>query len=296
MNSLSHVFPPRFESDVQKLWDVDAGPAELENWSPCRRPGACFQAKNPTEEPSPTQRQSSDCGTGSRVMSGPGVFELVAVLLVLCVRNQRPPLLEWEADVREEFSWLQQFFSCLSFECCLGPSLSPLLPFCFCRAHYSHFHFAPLLSNFNAYQTWATLKSGYQPRWKSLSDLRPPSPLSERRREIMRKRALRLRQRCFFLITAWALSVTPDFEVCHVDRIPVWGRRLLSWPPCTSLFRWNSTIEVSTPGSQRWFHHAAARTLFPHSTGCTLHERVLFQRVRLSPSSNISHRRHHKCT
>lgn len=36
-------------------------------------------------------------------------MELVAVLLAVCVKNQRPPLLEWEADVSEEFSWLQQF-------------------------------------------------------------------------------------------------------------------------------------------------------------------------------------------
>lgn len=92
---------------------------------------------------------------------GWGFFELVATLLVLCVRNQRPPLLEWEADVSEEFSWLQQFFSCLSFECCL----SPLLPPCFLSifplycAHYPHFHFSSLLSNFHTDQTWATLQS-----------------------------------------------------------------------------------------------------------------------------------------
>lgn len=36
-------------------------------------------------------------------------MELVAVLLAVCVKNQRLPLLEWEADVSEEFSWLQQF-------------------------------------------------------------------------------------------------------------------------------------------------------------------------------------------
>lgn len=37
-------------------------------------------------------------------------MELVAVLLAVCIKNQRPPLLEWEADVSEEFSWLQQFY------------------------------------------------------------------------------------------------------------------------------------------------------------------------------------------
>lgn len=93
-----------------------------------------------------TQHQSSDWGTGFRVMSGPGFFVLVAVLLVLCVRNQRLPLLEWEADVREEFSWLQQFFSCPSFECCLTPSLSLLLPFYFSlfALHTTHMFIFPL--------------------------------------------------------------------------------------------------------------------------------------------------------
>lgn len=33
-----------------------------------------------------------------------------AARFVVCIRNQRPPLLEWEADVSEEFSWLQQIF------------------------------------------------------------------------------------------------------------------------------------------------------------------------------------------
>lgn len=78
---------------------------------------------------------------------GLGFFALVAVLLVLCVRNQRPPLLEWEADVSEEFSWLQHFFSCLSFKCCLSPSLSPLLPFFFSlfAVHTIHILIFPLL-------------------------------------------------------------------------------------------------------------------------------------------------------
>lgn len=37
-------------------------------------------------------------------------METLSVQRVVCIRNQRPPLLEWEADVSEEFSWLQQFF------------------------------------------------------------------------------------------------------------------------------------------------------------------------------------------
>lgn len=63
-----------------------------------------------------------------------GRMETVAVQLVVCIRNQRPPLLEWEADVSEEFSWLQQFFlfSCLSFERCLSPSPSLLLSLSLC--------------------------------------------------------------------------------------------------------------------------------------------------------------------
>lgn len=52
MNSVSNVFPPLFESDMRKLWDIDAGLAEVENWSACRRPGTCFQTKNLTKAPS----------------------------------------------------------------------------------------------------------------------------------------------------------------------------------------------------------------------------------------------------
>ncbi len=78
--------------------------------------------------------------------------------LVVCIRNQRPPLLEWEADVSEEFSWLQQFFlfSCLSFEHCLSPSPSLLLSLSLSlTAVYIH----PVLSffsfNFDTNCTWS---------------------------------------------------------------------------------------------------------------------------------------------
>lgn len=30
-----------------------------------------------------------------------------------------------------------------------------------------------------------------------------------------------MRKRDFFLMAAWDFSVTPEVEVCHVDRIPV---------------------------------------------------------------------------
>lgn len=72
----------------------------------------------------------------------------------VCVKNQRPPLLEWEADVSEEFSWLQQF---LSFEalppCAPSPflslristlyfffvSLTPTLPGAFLKSEWWQF-------------------------------------------------------------------------------------------------------------------------------------------------------------
>lgn len=169
---------------------------------------------------------------------GLAFFELVAGLLVLCVRNQRPPLLEWEADVSEEFSWLQQFFSCLSFECCLSPSLSPLLPFYFSlfAVHAVHIFIFPPFFPTSTHTKPELLLNLCNNLPEKLPKVRSEASLTpfwrKRRGERMRKRALELWQRYFSLITAWDFSVTPDFEVCHVDRIPVWGRRLLSWPPC----------------------------------------------------------------
>lgn len=126
-------------------------------------------------------------------------FELVATLLVLCVRNQRPPLLEWEADVSEEFSWLQQFFSCLSFECCLSPLLPPLLPFHFpsllCTLSTFSFFLSsfqlshrPNLSYSSICVTTSLKKLGTLPKVRSEASL---TPLWRKQRiERMRKRAL----------------------------------------------------------------------------------------------------------
>lgn len=91
-----------------------------------------------------------------RMLSGDAVcghMESVVLLLVVCIRNQRLPLLEWEADVGEEFSWLQQFFSffmperwALSHSISLPPGLSP-------SAAYIH----PLLLSLFLLCFWHTL-------------------------------------------------------------------------------------------------------------------------------------------
>lgn len=45
-------------------------------------------------------------------------------ICMLCVKNQRHTLLEWEADVGLEFSWLQQFSLPFTLSCFLSHSLS----------------------------------------------------------------------------------------------------------------------------------------------------------------------------
>ncbi len=76
----------------------------------------CSQSTKPTQSVKPSNTvwlQIRDYRAGFWMLSEDAVcghMGTVAALLVVCTRNQRPPLLEWEADVSEEFSWLQQFF------------------------------------------------------------------------------------------------------------------------------------------------------------------------------------------
>lgn len=185
---------------------------------------------------------------------------LVLLLLVVCIRNQRPPLLEWEADVSEEFSWLQQFslFSCLSFERCLtpSPSLPPALPSLCCM-------YPPLCSLCSSFSPFfltvtrpvpgAILKSAWwQPPSVGLFLLLragkvflclhhptvghggSPPHWCQWRRERMRKRGV---------VVTEALSLYPSvgFGVCHAG---LWG--LPRWQnPCLRLKRQEEALLVA---------------------------------------------------
>lgn len=86
--------------------------------------------------------QIRDYRAGFRMLSEDAVcghMGTVAALLVVCIRNQRPPLLEWEADVSEEFSWLQQFFPFFMPKLWALPhsiSLPPALSLCCIYIHH----------------------------------------------------------------------------------------------------------------------------------------------------------------
>lgn len=262
-------FPTLFESGVPRLWERrwSSWTGELKSLQE-----AMFSDQKADWRTVPQHATTTEIAAQvSGWCQGLAFLELVAVLLVLCVRNQRPPLLEWEADVSEEFSWLQQFFSCPSFDCCLSPSLSPLLPFYFSlfAVHTIRIVIFPLFfPTLTHTKPELRLNLRNNPPEKALPASKSqiwslPHPFLKEAKEGKNEKesaavvteVLFLNHSMGFERHAWLWGLPRWQDPCLTQEAAYLAAL------CTSCFSWNSTIAVETPGRQRWFHPAAARTL-----------------------------------
>lgn len=198
--------------------------------SPCGRPGKHTKR----DKRNIPQRQSSDGGAGFRVMSG-AVFWSWWPRCLFCASGikGRHCWNEKQMLVRNSPDCSSFFHARASNAASVHRSPSYFLSLSLSAMQTIHISISPLSCPTLTPSRPALLlnlcNNLHNKAFLHLPVVRAAASVtlfwSKRRRERMRKRD-------FFLIAAWDFSVTPDFEVCHVDRIPVWGRRPLSWLPC----------------------------------------------------------------